>query len=454
MILSSISIILTILSILLITFNVIKVRWYSLTIYIVGLLAVYSTTLVGLSVVGSDIPRELVMSKLAILNGWNTGYLEISNTSFVVGWLVPRLSEFFSIAPEWVYKVILPMIFACTPVLLYLIFRKQLNMPCSAPATHKMPTAKLTVISPSYSQEHHGSLKAFYAAMFFIIVPIYSLEIPTIGKSMVAETLMALCLWTMFTNWKAWQKCIIMTVLALFTIWAHYTVGIILIGILVLIVIITLISKLFKKWKLWSKRAISAWAIVVVIVITLPTSYVYYSKVSQGEVAKTVTGISSYYIKNVVLRQPLSEKVSPNYSTNVYNMTQQELKEYVYNYKLHESTNATPTTGIVNSDSIVQAGLGFDFKNTTPLGMVFRIIQYLTQLLIILGCIQLLLRYKRYKFNTEFIAGIGACLILLACCIFVPNFASLINMTRWYHASLFFLAPMFVLGFELLWIKK
>ncbi len=421
MIVSSISILLTILFIILVSINIIKGKYYTLIIYIVGLLAVYSTTLPGLSVVGTDISRELVMSKLALLNGWNTSYTDMSNASFVVGWLVPKLSVMLNMLPEQVYKSILPLIFAFTPVILYSIFKKQI-----------------------------GELKAFYAAIFFIIVPIYSLEVPTIGKSMVAETLMALCLWTMFTNWRVWQKCLVMTILAMLTIWAHYTVGIVLIGMLGLITIILLVVKLFKKWKLWAKKAIPVWVIVIVLTVTLPTSYIYYSKVSQGIVAQTVTGLTDYYIGYMIFHRPIPA-VTPRLDLKDKNMYQQEVE---YSQTPHKSIELPPVAGVINSDRLMQSGLGLDFMNTTNLGRVFRIIQYLTQLLIILGCFQLLFRYRQYTFNAEFVAGIGGCLLILFCCILVPNFSTLINITRWYHLCLFFLAPMFVLGVDMLCLKR
>jgi uncharacterized membrane protein len=47
---------------------------------------------------------------------------------------------------------------------------------------------------------------------------------------------------------------------------------------------------------------------------------------------------------------------------------------------------------------------------------------------------------------------IGASFVLLMFCIFVPKFSLIINMTRFYHVSLFFIAPMLVLGLD--WVKR
>lgn len=448
MILSSISIILTILSILLITFNVIKVRWYPLAIYIVGLLVVYTTTLPGYSVVGTDISRELLMSNLALQNGWNLSLFDISNSSVVVGWFVPRLSEFFSIAPQWVYKIILPMIFACTPVLLYLVFKKQFYMPCSAPAVHKSPSVRThSAILPSYSQEYHGSLKAFYASILFIIMPVYALEIGTIGKSMVAEALMALCIWTMFTSWKTWQKCTSMVILTLLTLWAHYTVGILLIAYFTGALIILLIVKLFKNWKFWSRKVIPLWVIAIIVVVSSVGCWAYYSKVSKGIVWNAVVNTSLAY--NTLVSSYVFQPQAMQSGNTETNMTAEEIGKNKWEADL--KALATKTR---NDDPLLGAGLGKDFIAASISGKIFRIVQYLTQLLTIIGAFWLLFKYKKYNFSAEFIAFSICSFVLLAFVIAVPMFSVLINATRNYQIALFFLAPMFVLGVDALCLKR
>jgi uncharacterized membrane protein len=367
-------------------------RWYPYLIYFFALGNLYFTTLPGLSVVGSDISRELLMSKLALFNGWDLSLLDPGNTSFVVGFMVPSLSLLLSIETEWVYKVIIPIISAFTPVLMYLIFRKQF-----------------------------GDSKALFASIFFIIMPVYSLEIGTIAKSMVAETFMAFTLWYMFTNKENWNKCAVMILGSVLTLWSHYTVGIILLAFLTCIFIVRLVIPMFKGWKLWNRNVIAIWAIPVVIVVSVIPACFYYANVSKGLIANTILATAGGNIFKV--------------------HTEQEFMRLT-------ETNALKTT---DTDSLLKAGIGKDFSDATELGKVFRVVQYLTQVLIILGAIWLLFKHRMYKFSAEFIACISGSFVLLLCCIFIPSFASIINMTRWYHATLFFLSPMFILGFD--WIS-
>ena len=109
----------------------------------------------------------------------------------------------------------------------------------------------------------------------------------------------------------------------------------------------------------------------------------------------------------------------------------------------------------VNQQSgMVRAGIGLDFMSVPIEGKVFRVVQYSTQILIVLGLVRLWKKRKEYNFTLEFVACILAGFALLGACIFIPFFSNILNMTRYYHMSLFFLAPLLVLGCEMVWNKR
>jgi uncharacterized membrane protein len=408
MIFSIIAIILVIASILLVTFNVLKGKWYAWLIYFSALFTAYSTTMIGLSVVGTDISRELLMSRLAIDNGWNLSLYDSSNTSVVVGWLIPQLSKLTNIDPLWIYKAFLPMIFAFTPVILYFIFRKMV-----------------------------GDLKAFYASMFFIIVPVFALEICTIGKSMVAEPLMALTFWVMFTNWKQAWKFFAMLGLTLLTLWAHYTVGLLLIAFLIAILLVMLVVKLIPKWDLFQEKSVSLWSIFAIILISSGAFVLYYANVGGGLLTTVVGGVGGYYVNST--SDAIVQSVTQNVTANITTSKQiADLTEHTF-----------------SDNPLLQSSVGLDFFNVGWSGKAFRIIQYLTQFLVVVGAVWLLFKsnvakngVRLYRFRAEFVACVGGALIMLIFCISVPYFASLINPTRYYHIALFFLAPVFVVAFD------
>jgi uncharacterized membrane protein len=77
--------------------------------------------------------------------------------------------------------------------------------------------------------------------------------------------------------------------------------------------------------------------------------------------------------------------------------------------------------------------------------------QYITQLFLVIGFIRLIFKPKNLRFTAEYIALIGASALLLLACIFIPYFTALINTTRFYHITLFLLAPLCILGGEAIW---
>jgi len=79
---------------------------------------------------------------------------------------------------------------------------------------------------------------------------------------------------------------------------------------------------------------------------------------------------------------------------------------------------------------------------------IFRILQYLTQLLLVTGFFVMVFRRKQYNFNKEYGACVVASFGLLGLCLFVPRIASIMSTTRFYMITLFFLAPMLVIGIE------
>lgn len=79
-----------------------------------------------------------------------------------------------------------------------------------------------------------------------------------------------------------------------------------------------------------------------------------------------------------------------------------------------------------------------------------RMFAYATQFFIVVGFVALMARRKRENPSLEYSVFSSLGMVLLAMCILLPSFASSLNMTRFYHIILFFIAPFFVLGCEAL----
>jgi uncharacterized membrane protein len=353
------------------------------------------------------------MSNLALQNGWDLSIYDPSNTSGVVGCFVPFLCQIVNgfyilgyaifafpnydpplsiLGVEWFYKIVLPMIFAFAPVILYFIFRKQI-----------------------------GELRAFYASMFFIIVPVFSLEVATIGKSMVAETLMVLTLWVMFTDWKQIYKFLVMVILVVLTLWAHYTIGILLCIYLAGISVLTTAYKA-RDSKKWWEFGWGFWSLLGVVTIGAMFFGGYYMNVAQGLIWDSSMGIFHHDFSSSFQAIQMSVTDTYDLSSNV----SYTAKAYI----------------------LVKSALGLDLLSYSWSGIAFRVVQLLTQVLVVIGFVWMLWKQKLYNLKSEYVAGCFVAFGLLGLCVFVPAFASLINATREYHIALMFLASCFVVAFD------
>jgi len=114
---------------------------------------------------------------------------------------------------------------------------------------------------------------------------------------------------------------------------------------------------------------------------------------------------------------------------------------YVYN-QFGEFANP------LSRGNTVLRGIGID-EVPTIWNALSRVFAYITEALILIGFIGLVLR-RRNRFDTEFFLLITAAMIALLAVIVVPGLANTFNMTRFYHILLFFLAPLCVLGAQVI----
>jgi uncharacterized membrane protein len=82
----------------------------------------------------------------------------------------------------------------------------------------------------------------------------------------------------------------------------------------------------------------------------------------------------------------------------------------------------------------------------SPLHQISQYLFYLLQLFILIGIIGLLAKRKEPLTNREYVSLSIASMIILLMCIFLPSFAAGLQISRFYHLALFFLAPFCIIG--------
>jgi len=97
----------------------------------------------------------------------------------------------------------------------------------------------------------------------------------------------------------------------------------------------------------------------------------------------------------------------------------------------------------------VLRGLGLETPPTVW-NTISRAFAYLTELFILVGFIGLIMKRTKIRLEKEYFMLIVIAMAFLGALILVPGLASTMNMTRFYHILLFFIAPLCVIGAEVL----
>lgn len=388
-----------------------KIKGNTLYLYIFGMALglLYQTTMMGLDVVGSDIHTEFYFAQLNVKQAWDITYPDSSNSSIVIGWLIPIISKITGIGVLWVMKAIIPIFLACVPVVLFATFK---NM--------------------------FGEKKAFFSAVFFMIVPIFSLEIAQIEKSMVAELFWVIGIYALLSDWKWYWKLPVISGTLVLQIMSHYTVGILGICFYLCVFGFRLVAYLIKWWSI-KKTHIAI--IGVSLLIGMCTFYFYHSYAANGSawrsVANIIVSFTPQGVKLPLIAYPDKEEIVKGSNPDI---------PIVQSPVVQANVTGTIEQRIDNSPTLVKVGVGADFMDSPWDGKLFRIVQYLTQFMILLGGIQLL---RKYKVPNEYLGLVGGSLALLFLCILIPSISIIINMSRYLHFSLLFISPLFVLGCEI-----
>ncbi len=394
----------------LIAFNKLKEPYYPHLIGAVGFALLVQTTLMGPGLIGSDIHTEYYFYYNA-LDVWDTTLRHPYNAAIGTTVIAPFLTNVFHIPGYWTYKVIFPLVFAFVPFLLYFVFKKEF-----------------------------GPKTAFFASLFFIMVPTWSMEMIALPRQMLGELMLALCLFLILVSkWGLKVRIPLLVIASTLGAMFHYVMG-------PAIIFILGFGCLFLVF--FKRRVFPVKWLGVVVGLLLVSSGIYYSSVAQGVSFECVTGITSAYIAKGKIWAGETEivRVPPINPQEVEEAIAEAIKNTTNNVEEAQSIEKPKTISkfIAKASPLIRTAWGADFGNANTWGKIFRVFQYLTQLAIVVGLIYLIKDRKRY--SAEYLSFCGATILLLGACMFIPSFAGLINASRFYHLILFLLAPAFILG--------
>ncbi len=390
---------------------------YPLTIFTIGLCLLYQTTLMSPYPIGSDIFTEHQFYRLAADSGlWDGSIPSIVNSCLSITILAPVYSLIMGVDGNWLFKIVYPLIFALVPLILFEVFNRQI-----------------------------GPKKAFLSVFFFVSVPTFSIELIALCRQQIAELFLALIVLLLVDRkLSTWQKTTALIIFTLSMIVSHYALGLIGFAYFVILVLGMLFfrSRLFGR--LWGRAAdeageslftagsVSVKSLILVIAVYLVAASCWYGLAGAG--------LNASMFKSIWAEQT---GIITTQIDGIVHATGQAAGQ--------ASSQTSAAIQFFNRDGLIRTALGLDFAEATPAGKVFRILQYITQLLLVIGILKTLFRPGKSGFKPEFLSLsiAGVCLILAS--LIIPRFADYLNITRLYHLALMTLAPFCILGGVAVW---
>ncbi|QYZ79304.1 DUF2206 domain-containing protein [Methanofollis formosanus] len=363
---------------------------YPLAIFSIGLSLLLHTVLISGHVWGWDINEELYFGNLVAQNGvWNHTLYSNVNAMLSVVILLPLYSGICAITPVWVFKLIYPLLFSLVPLGLYVVYRQQ--------------------TSP---------LNAFFGTFFFVSFYVFFTEMLQLARQQVAELFLVLIVLVFLDQaLDRPRRVFLMALFAFGLVSSHYGLTYLFLAALVPSVLVLLIAER---------------DIIRRVVRRLMGWWPHFSPVLTGKTLRliSVSFVLQYCAFILIWYLFASEAAAFTSAAEIVESVLSSLHEELF------SSDASQGLHIILSPT------------ETPLHELYKILQFVSQGLIVLGIISVpLFAVLKSRFSKDYFALSIMFLGLCVAGIVVPYFSSALNTSRLYQISLIFIAPFLVYGF-------
>jgi uncharacterized membrane protein len=283
----------------LVAFNkVIPERVYPFVIFAAAIALIYQTTFISGYLVGSDIHLEYYFAELVVGSGyWDATINNAVTACLSITMLAPVYSLLLNMDAVWLFKIIYPLFFCLVPLALFHIFRLQF-----------------------------GSRRAFFAAFFFIAMPMFFMDMAQLARQQIAELFFVLVILLMVDHkLTLMQRTILAIIFSLAASATYYGMGPILAGYLILgwLVLIFIKSRYGRALWQWlatrrsllppdltSPGAFTKKAMVIIVGVFLVVTLAYYAVSASGQTIggfHVLTDIPKTTIEQIVTPPPGTE---------------------------------------------------------------------------------------------------------------------------------------------------
>lgn len=379
---------------------------YSFAIVAISLTILFQASLMSPYLTHQDIHREFHATSLVLQNSiWDSNlYIESENGLLSITMLPVICSIFLRMDVVWIFKIIYPLIFALVPLGLFQIFRKQ-GLPSSL---------------------------SFLAAFFFISFTDMFIRMAGLPRQEIAELFLVLVFLLLSAKEiRNVAKIALALVFVASIVVSHY-------GIAYALIVYTLVGwlglTLVRNYPGWLAK------LGIFRAETKPSS-----KVKTNDPASTIL-TATFAIFCIVVT--LTWFMNVTQGLGFLNLIRLSMDLY--------HSILTDLLNMAARDAMVPLALGGAPTTPTIWREIHRFVQYATQILIVLGVLYMVFKWREGKFERHFAIMALASAFVLVMSIVVPRFSVRISLIRVYHIALLFLAPFCALGIDAIinWICR
>ena len=395
---------------------------YPFMIFMMALALLYQTTFISNYLVGSDIHFEYYFAKLVVGSGyWDATIHNAVTACLSITMLAPVYWLLLNMDAVWLFKIIYPFLFCLVPLALYRIYRLQF-----------------------------GPRHAFFAAFFFIAMPMFTMDMAQLARQQISELFFVLVILLLVDRkLSLTQKAILAIIFSLGGSVTYYGMGPILTGYLILCWLVLSLIKSRPGRNLWrwvtGKRS--------ALPADLTSSGAFTSKAMWGIIGVFLVGTLTYYfvtasgqtIGGFNVLTNILKSTAQQIGTPPPTPTTVELPGFILNI-----IDRFPFLNPLARESLAQTAIGLDFAIASPWGKIWRVFQYLVEIFIVVGFLRLVFQPRGMKVKMEFLSMVLISGLVLAGVYFSTASSYGMGVTRVFHITLFFLSPLFLLGGELI----
>ena len=395
-------------------------RYYGLAILTAAVALLFHNALVSNFVWGNDIQGEFAVAQFVVNNGfWGPlpAITQLSlNSMLSTTILIPLLSVATGISVTWVFKLIIPLLFALMPLGLYRLYQKQ--------TSHRI---------------------ALFGAFYFMVTFSFYTEMLAMARQEIAELFFVLLLLLIVDRkMSRTQRLVLFGLFGFSLIVSHYALTYVFFFCFVLaLIVIAIINRYDVRAVAQRLRKRREWQPLRPFRRTHP-------------LAENI-GLNALLAAGLVAVAFLWYRFANN---------PEPINNFVH--ILRHITAAVGRTPLIQPSvapsgaedsfgALVPSASGMDGSSITGLQQLLarqppmhEATLYLTLIAVIISVIGILFAYKerkRLSFASEYVALSGASVLLLLLCLFVPYFAANLQLSRFFHISQIFLSVFFVIGF-------